>query len=86
MSKSPPAPPKNDKPPESPNSASQPGNAKIAETLLVNVERVGEGPALVTVFIDRDNTEAKPYRGGFADIRTGKLLSWDHKLESNERL
>ncbi|CAK9225627.1 unnamed protein product [Sphagnum troendelagicum] len=45
--------------------------ARELENMLVEVHRDGDGATFVTVIVDRNDEDEKPYRGGFRDRRNG---------------
>jgi hypothetical protein len=49
--------------------------ARELENMLVEVHRDGDGATFLTVIVDRNDEEEKPYRGGFRDRRNGEKLA-----------
>jgi hypothetical protein len=49
--------------------------AREPENMLVEVHRDGDGATFLTVIVDRNDEEEKPYRGGFRDRRNGEKLA-----------
>jgi hypothetical protein len=49
--------------------------ARELENMLLEVHGDGDGATSVTVIVDRNDEEEKPYRGGFRDRRNGEKLA-----------